>query len=458
MPTIHFTVKSLDAIKAPTERPSAEYWDSSKPGFGLRVSAGGRKVWIVRYKVRNTGDHDRATLGLYESMALADARLAASEYLDAAQRGFNLRTQKEEKRVELERKKAEAEKTFGWLANKYLNDPEVLRKRSFREDKRILEGEVLEFWKKPGTGWAKRHLGTITKADVRELLESTLKRTQAVRNGKPGKGIHANRVFSRIRRVFNYGLEKDLISLSPCHGMKRPLKHEPSRDHVLTLDGLRTIWRVLEAESELNRCHPDLTDDETMRPKRALIAILKLMALTAQRGAEVRSMAWADLDLESSLWKIPGEKTKNRKTHTVPLSSQAVEIVSTFLPYRDQSPWVFSSSVDSMKHIEHFQKAIQRFRESSGVAWVGHDLRRTAASHMAAIGVAHHIIKHILNHSDGKDITEVYNRYAYESEKREALQRWGDYLYQVVTKGSEMKVVPLSRARNVGQERQTAST
>lgn len=381
---------------------------------------------------------DRASLGRYESRSLVDARLAASEYLDAAQRGINLKARREDeireaerKRAEEERRKAEAAKTFGWLSDKYLSDPEVQKFRSYNRIRRILEREVLEFRDQPGKGWKDRYVGSITQADVRELNQRILERTQ-VQTGKrrSGKGIMANRVFSVYRRVFRYGIEKGHISTSPCIGMKRPLAKEESRDHVISLGQIRTLWATLDKEAEIDRRNPK----KLLLQKKGLIAVFKLMLLTAQRGAEVRSMAWADLDLENSLWNIPGSKTKNGKSNVIPLSSQALALIRELEPNREISPWVFPSTVDPSQHVDHVQKALQRFRSASEVDHRGHDYRRSAASHMASIGVPPHIIKVILNHSNEKDVTGIYNRYSYLNETRQALQRWGDYLMEVIEK------------------------
>jgi hypothetical protein len=268
MPTIHFTVRALNAIKPDPGAASTEYWDSSRPGFGIRVNAAGRRGWVVRYRIRGTRALDRATLGTFEAIGLADARLIAAEYLDAAQRGINLKIQRADERIELEKKKAEESKTFGWLVSRYVDDPQVQKNRSYKRVKRILEKEVLEFRGRPGMGWKERHLGAITKSDVRDLLEKILERTQ-VQTGKrrsgtgkrrsgtgkrrSGTGIMANRVFSIIRRVFNYGLEKDLITSSPCAGLKRPLKSERSRDHVLSLDQLGRCGRFSTARPPMTK-------------------------------------------------------------------------------------------------------------------------------------------------------------------------------------------------------------
>ncbi len=91
MPIINFKARDLDALKTSPPKIAVEYWDETTPGFGLRVSQGGSKVWIVRYKVRKTGVMDRVTLFSFESTPLERARRLAVQYLHAASRGINLK-------------------------------------------------------------------------------------------------------------------------------------------------------------------------------------------------------------------------------------------------------------------------------------------------------------------------------------------------------------------------------
>jgi integrase len=437
MPIIRFTVKALEALQCPPQSQFIEYWDQMKPGFGLRLNRGGRKSYTVRYKVRNSGEQDRETLGLFGCMDLADARALAGEFLNAAQLGMNLKAQRKLLLNAKEKQKIEQEKTIAWLVEIFLNDPEIKKKKSFYEIKRILEKEVLQFWAKPGYGWANRHVGTILKSDVRELLDKTLERTQKERNGKTGKGVHANRVFSIIRRLFNYGIEKDLITVSPCIGLKRPLKNEESRDNVLSVSQLTVLQDTLDLY--LNKCQ--IKESETRaQTRKIVVAILKLMLLTAQRGGEVRAIAWNDIDFTRGVWSIPKEKTKNGKSNIIPLSRQAIKVFEEFRFVKNKSQWVFPSPKCNKNHVENIQKAIQRLRAESGVACVGHDFRRTAASHMAESNVPPHVIERILNHSDQKNIAQVYNRYAYEPEKRKALQDWADRLDYIATKHFESQI------------------
>ncbi len=439
MAVINFTVRTLDSLKAPINKSQEEHWDSSTPGFGVRLSAQGRKVWIVRYKVRGSGELDRETLGRYGALSLADARIAARQYLDAASRGENLKARRHRERAEVEaQRKAQAERakmTFSWLAEQYLSARENLDKNYRPEEIRILNREILHFWDDRKAGWRDIPIQDITKQDVKELLTRTLERTQRPsKNPQRGKGVHANRVFSLIRRIFNFAVQNEYLSVSPCHLMKRPLKNEDTRERVLTAHELRLLWKELEFE-----------EAKSQESKR-VAAIFKIMLLTGQRGNEVKKMEWTEIDFERGVWTLPGNKTKNGKTHTVPLSNQVVAILAALKSEVQTEPWVFPSKKAKGKSIIHYQKAIQRIRDRAGLSFTGHDQRRTLSTWMAQLGIAPHIIERVINHTDGSDVGAIYNRYSYDAEKRNALQLWSDYLYDLISHTSELKVVLLGKS------------
>lgn len=157
-----------------------------------------------------------------------------------------------------------------------------------------------------------------------------------------------------------------------------------------------------------------------------------LRLLTAQRGGEIESMAWKDLDLENGWWTIPGEIAKNGLAHRVPLTSMALQLLNQLQPISGDRRWVFPSPTVQGQHITNVQKAAIRVKQRSGVEdFVLHDLRRTAASYMASGGVSRLAIAKVLNHAD-PSVTAVYDRHSYDPEKRNALERWEEKLMEIV--------------------------
>jgi integrase len=145
-------------------------------------------------------------------------------------------------------------------------------------------------------------------------------------------------------------------------------------------------------------------------------------------------MEWNDLDLDTAWWTIPAEKSKNGLAHRVPLTPLALRIISqmqSLTAGTKTNQYVFPSPKGNGP-IENVQKAIQRIKESTGINFVGHDLRRTAASMMTGMSVPRLVVGKILNHVE-PGVTKVYDRHSYDKEKREALESWSKRLMVIVS-------------------------
>ncbi len=389
MATLNLTQRGIEALKNP-DSARIDYWDGTLKNFGLRVTADGRKTFIVRY--RASGRRRRITVGTYPLMSLADARESAKKILGGVQLGIDPGAKKEEFRKSA---------TFEELSTDFLENYAWLNKKesSVREDKRMLEKEVL-----PAFGRLK--VLEVSKQDVKRLLAATVKR---------GAPVHANRLYSLIRKIFNFGISEEYLTANPCEGMQRPLKDEPSRERVLRPGEIRSIWLALDKVSPM------------------WAAYFRLLLLTGQRGGEVRLMEWKDLDFETSLWEIPAEKTKNGKPHSVYLSPQARQVIST-LRKNEKTDFVFADERKKIPQpIQTHHKVLKVIKAESGVDFWPHDFRRTCATNLAALGFEWKLIQQILNHSDTrKSATDAYVRHSYGPEKQEALRIWGLRIVEVV--------------------------
>ena len=147
-------------------------------------------------------------------------------------------------------------------------------------------------------------------------------------------------------------------------------------------------------------------------------------------------MRWSELDLDGRVWVIPADRSKNGKPHVVPLSAYAVSLF-TGIPRFLNCDFVFTTTRRSP--ISGFSKALRRLWVATDASdWRLHDLRRTAASGMARAGVAPHVVEKVLNHVSGtiSGVAAVYNRYAYDPEKRQALEDWGAFLAKLEIAGN----------------------
>lgn len=393
MPSMRFTSRSIEAIKRPASG-QVDYWDASLSGFGLRVSAAGRKSWIVMY--RHGGVKRRMTIGTYPTLMLADARKKAEDNLRAAAHGADPAAVKKAGR------KAE---TFKELAAAYLERYAKKRKRSWKKDEKAIERDL-------NPDFGNRKARSVKRQDVVRLLEKIVDR---------GAPIQANRTHEILRRIFNWAIQAGEagIEVNPAAGIEKPAK-ENQREKVLTDDEIRAVWQAMEAQTQL------------------MGAMFKLRLITTQRGGEISHMRWPDID--GDWWTIPGEYSKNGRAHRVPLSPMALSILKEIRPVTGKQEWVFLSP--SLKGpIWAIWKSTADIRDKSGVEFRPHDLRRTASSFMTGrLGVPRFDVKKILNHVDS-DITAVYDRHSYDPEKRRALDAWGDLLGKILANDKAAKSV-----------------
>jgi integrase len=158
--------------------------------------------------------------------------------------------------------------------------------------------------------------------------------------------------------------------------------------------------------------------------------------LTAQRGAEVMCIEWNEID--GNWWTIPGDKAKNGLAHRVPLTAFALGILDDIRSAYGESRYVFESPKRPGKPIRNPQKALERIQKATGIDFVGHDLRRTVASHITGMRIPRLTVKKILNHVE-REVTAVYDRHSYDAEKREALEAWSKRLQVLVSDLREVK-------------------
>jgi integrase len=390
MPTHNMTAAWVEQVKAAESRE--EWFDAKATGLGLRVSNTGKKVWFVFYRVQGESKRRRLTLGPYPALPLAEARIRAKEVLLAAHRGGDLGADKQA---------LKAAPTFDWLAAEYIEryakgPGKTPRKRTWEVDQRMLKNEVLPYW-----GHKKVH--TIARRDIMDLIDRIVDR---------GAGVYANRVLAMLRKLFSWALDRELIEVDPCHKVKAPTPEKP-RERRLDEDEIRAVWAAAESESTL------------------VAGMLKLRLLTAQRGGEVATMRWVDVDFATGWWTIPTERAKNGREHRVPLSPMALKVLRDLQAETGHQAWVFPSPTKRNAPITNVQKMADRLRMSSGVIFKLHDLRRTVGSGLGQLRVNRTVTAKVLNHAEG-GVTSVYDRHTYDDEKREALELWGTWLEGVL--------------------------
>jgi integrase len=375
---IALTAKTLDALKGKEKRYDVH--DLHCPGLSVRVSGNNRKVFSTKYRLGI--EQKRITLGVYPRMSLATAREKAMDILRQVDEGIDPSKQRRRPDMKVES-----------ICRDFIRLHAQARNKSWREAERTLERELISVH-------GQRDIREIKKRDILDAMDAAIDR---------GSGYQANRILSHVRKLFNWCLERDILDKSPVAGLKPPTK-EVSRERALDDDEVAGLLRA---------CRNDLYPFRQYAP---------MLLATAQRKMEVAQMRWSEIDFEAKAWVIPADRAKNGKQHVVPLSAFALDILNDVPRFVD-CDLVFTTTRTTP--IGGFSRALRRLSKESGTSdWRWHDLRRTAASGMAKAGVAPHVVEKILNHVSGiiSGVAAVYNRHGYDTEKRDALETWGERL------------------------------
>ncbi|MGD9508346.1 MAG: tyrosine-type recombinase/integrase [Geminicoccaceae bacterium] len=413
------TKATVAKLAVPDGKSEAIFFDEDMPGFGLRLRAGGSAVWITQYRIG--AKQRRVTLGKLATLDPDRARKAAREVLAKADLGQDAQAERRESQ-------ARAAVTFGSVVDLYLKRAVVHRKpKTVAECRRHLERDWRAFHQRP--------VHAIERRDVAARLQ-----TLADEHGP----VASNRARAALSACYGWAIGQGLADATPVVGTTR-VGIERERERVLTSEDIVTIW-------------PHLGEEDHAR-------IVKLLLLTGQRRGEVAGLAWSEVSFDRALWSLPAARTKNALPHDVPLSPQAVAILSA-VPRREMRNLLFGEGDGPFSGWslakKRLDRRIARARAEARLGrplltgeqpqtadfltpWTLHDLRRTVVTGMNELGIQPHIVEAVVNHVSGRakaGVAGVYNRATYATEKRMALQAWADHLDEVLGLG-ERKVIPM---------------
>jgi integrase len=386
-----------------------EIADTRVTGLEFRVTTKGARTWSFRFRDPRSGKPSRATIGDYPTVSLGEARERAEALRRQVVTGENP--------VETKRRERElsSSKAFRALADRYLNEHARRHKRSADADERNLRKHILP-------RWANRRYDEIGRADVIELVESL------VTDGKP---TLANRVQALVSSIYSFALDADLVRGNPCSRLRRR--------------GVETIGRRVLADGEIQLFWPAILRKPVSRP---VGLALRLILLTGVRPGEAAHIARSEVvnlgESGTARWIIPATRSKNGRAHLVPLSEMARQTVLAAIELAgDSSDFLFPSpTINGAPITAHaLAVAMARFAKSldstSGKSWrlerpSPHDLRRTAATRLAELGIAKEDRDAVLNHTPRDVGKKHYDLYDREREKRRALDMWAATLTTII--------------------------
>jgi integrase len=426
------TAKTVENIRPGDAR--REVPDGEVRGMYLVIQPSGAKSYVLRY--RHAGKPRKLTIGPVE-MGLGEARkLAASARVaiatgkdPAGEKTLGKAAVKEAAHEARRAKRDVVEAVVAEFVDKHVrrnNKPST-----GREYERLLEKEIT-------TPWRGRRLADISRRDVNMLLDDIVAR---------GAPIGANRILAILRKFCKWAVSREIIERSPVDGVLARSTETP-RDRVLDDHELRVVW---------------LAADSLGWP---FNAIVRLLILTGARRSEVAGMAWAEVDLEKKLWSLPASRAKNKRAHSLPLSSAAIDILKSLPHIENPNGLIFPAGFTRQRtrgpvSVSGFSapkvrlgRAIANLVEADGsppLAQFGfHDLRRSAASGMAKLGVDLHVIERCLNHASGTfgGVLGIYQKHKFEDAMQRAMDAWGAHVERLVTGAARDNVVELAKVRS----------
>ena len=385
MPTVKLTKSAIDTL--PVLPKDTVYWDAGLPGFGVKVTPKGKKVFIVLYRTGGSGSRLRKyTIGPYGRVTPAMARAQAQKIFAARLDGRDPAAEKanSKRRLVVDRVDGLVEAFIAERLSSLRSGPRVASR---------LRGDVIPQW---GT----KSIHEIKKRDIIDLVSEV---------GQRGPG--ANRTIAKVLKTFfRWCVGRAVIDFSPVEGLSLRLP-DRVRDRALNDRELATVI---------------LASRQMPGP---FGAILEVLALTGQRREEVAQMAWSEIDEAARIWHIPSQRAKNAKAHLVHISDTAWDIIKSRPRH---SRFVFATS--GGKNFQSFNSAKADLdRVSQVMEWRLHDLRRTVVTGMARLGVPPHVADKILNHQSGtiSGVAAVYQKHEFLEERKTALNLWADHVVRI---------------------------
>lgn len=442
---MQLTTKAIDAIAADKQREIA---DDGCSGLYLVALPSGTKSWAYRYRNR-AGRQCRIPLGLYNAGREADrvSLKRARELADAMRAKVRDGVDPVAERA-AERAKARAEAEAATLEAERVAKGEAVAADPFKRVWAKFEREYLPDLRPNTVGkWKGIYRRVLSRWDGKPLNEITDADVIAVRDDlKKSSADAADSALALISVFFSWCADVRLIAPkdSPCIGIKkvkRPKGKEqvnPESDRILSADEIRWLWQATSDTSD------------------TFAAMVRLLLLTGARRAEASDMKRTELDLFDNEWRIPPDRYKTGKTHTVFLSDAAVSLLKS-IPKVDKSPFVFA--IRGGGAINGFSKRKARLdKRMAEIAsaergepvtlrpWRLHGLRKTFRTGLTeTLKIPEHIAKRCTGHSIG-GIDATYDKGEYIEERRAAFKAWSDYVEAVAAAAPASNVVPLRRA------------
>jgi integrase len=431
------TDRQISALK-PGDR-TYDTWVDGARGLVVRTLRTGAKVFEVRY-VGPSGARRRLQLGPYPELTLADAVKKAGRVRVTIVDGGDPAADRQ-----AERQKARTGETLNDLAAAYFKAAErgLHGGRGRPKSPITIRVERSRYKRHIGPVLGGRRFVELDRSSIRQFM-----RALATEGHLSADSVAS--IGRTLSSMLAFAVHEERLIGNPALGVTRPLALQP-RERMFSEDALRKIWNALSEPlpGDLRRLSPKSRQSSDKAPVEAAVALaLRFALVTMTRRKDVALATWDEVDLQSRTWTIPGARHKSRRTHVVPLSPLAMSLLVQARSLQRVGPpgglqpklYVFPSPRRPNAPLsgDALTRALTRTCAEAGVPHGSpHDFRRTAATLLTSErgGIRRFIVSKLLAHTpvEGAAVTEVYDRNEYLSDKRRALEIWGDLLSDIIS-------------------------
>lgn len=372
-----------------------------RDGNGLYVEEKPTGVKVWRIKCRYQGKDVLLTLGRYPSLTLLSARRLVLDIKDAIAQGIDPRTIFSDKKSEAEQ--IPSEYLFSTTAENWF----TMNARVWSESHIVTVRARLDNYILPVFG--QKHIGAIPPTDILAELRKL-----------ESRGVYetAKRVLGVLSMIFRLAVASGLIKGDPCRDLRGALAPTEKNNFsaITNLEGVRALMRAIDCYqgSFIVKC------------------ALYFTAFTFVRQGEIRYMTWDEVNFDDALWTIPAERMKMRRSHVVPLSTQALAILRDLQSITGGKNFVFSGHKAGRPISENTICCALRSMGFAKEQMSAHGFRSMASTLLNEEGFRFDVIERQLAHVQGNSVRAVYNRAEYLTERKEMMQWYADFLTSLV--------------------------
>lgn len=370
---------------------------SDGEGLTFTLSAKGHASWVLRYTFNSK--KKELTLGKYPDLSIKDARDKAGAERRRIALGIDVAAAKQEKKREEKLPYNIQAIALAWWQTEIVNG---------NSKHKALPKKVLE-----------RHVfNEIGKEDIRKIQSPQI---DALLAGIVAKGAPtvANDALYYLKRIFKYAVKKGLITANIIadYTAQNAGGKETERKRYLSQKELAALFVAMRNTPNFGRQNE--------------IAV-NLLLMLCVRKMELLAAKWRDFDLEQGYWLLSANNKTGREL-VIPLPPQSIALLKELQVFACGSPFVFPARLirqnQRFGHVspDTLNLALTRLDMGDIDHFTVHDMRRTARTHLSALGVNSDVAERALNHKI-KGLEANYNQYQFLRERKEALDKWADFL------------------------------